>query len=138
MKIVVSVYMFHRIIFLLWIVSSLSCNFNCCVVCFQLFMKSFAGALKTPHVSNIFEDCTSLQNHKIKNKYDKFFIMLKGNSIDVHSDTPQLATGWPYRWFWIFFSGFAKSRCVLWSSWILNECNLYFKIVKYCCPRSVW
>ena len=31
--------MFHRIIFLLLIVSSLSCNFNRCAVCFQSFMN---------------------------------------------------------------------------------------------------
>ena len=30
--------MFHRIIFLSLIVSSLSCNFNRCAVCFQSFM----------------------------------------------------------------------------------------------------
>ena len=31
--------MFHRVIFLLLIVSSLSCNFNRCAVCFQSFMN---------------------------------------------------------------------------------------------------
>ena len=40
-------------------------------------------------------------------------------------NTPQLATGWLYRWFWKFFSGFTKSPRVLQLSWILNECNLY-------------
>ena len=34
-----SLYMFHRIIFLLLIVSSLSCNFNRCTVCFQSSSK---------------------------------------------------------------------------------------------------
>ena len=63
--------------------------------------------------------------------------MLKRNSINVHSNTPKLATGWPYRWFWIFFSGFANSKRVFRSSWILNECNLYFKIVKYCILSEV-
>ena len=32
-------YMFHRIIFLLLIVSGLFCNFNRCVVCFQSLMN---------------------------------------------------------------------------------------------------
>ena len=32
--------MVHRIIFLLLIVSSFSCNFNRCAVCFQLFMNT--------------------------------------------------------------------------------------------------
>ena len=34
-----SLYMFHRIIFLLLIVSSLFCNFNRCAVCFQSLMN---------------------------------------------------------------------------------------------------
>ena len=34
-----SLYMFHQIIFLLLIVSSLCCNFNRCAVCFQSLMK---------------------------------------------------------------------------------------------------
>ena len=34
-----SLYMFHRIIFHLVIVSSLSCNFNRCAVCFQSFSE---------------------------------------------------------------------------------------------------
>ena len=36
-----------------------------------------------------------------------------------------------------FFSGLAKSPCVLRSSLTLNECNLYFKIVKYCILSEV-
>ena len=57
--------------------------------------------------------------------------MLKSNSINVHSNTPQVTTGWPNRWFC------AKSPLVLRSSWILNECNLYCKIVKYCILSEV-
>ena len=34
--------MFHRIIFLLLIVSSLYCNFNRCAVCFQSFSVNIA------------------------------------------------------------------------------------------------
>ena len=36
-----------------------------------------------------------------------------------------------------FFSGFSKSPSVPRSSWILNECNSYFKIVKYCILSEV-
>ena len=54
-----SLCMFHRIIFLLFIVSSLSCNFNRCAVCFQTW-TSLAGVLKMPRVSNAFEDYISL------------------------------------------------------------------------------
>ena len=63
--------------------------------------------------------------------------MLKHNSTNVYSNTPQLATGWPYRWFSNFCIGFAKSPSMLRSFWILNECNLYFKIVKYCILSEV-
>ena len=76
---------------------------------FSRSWTSLAGVLKMPPVSNTFENYTSF----------------------VHSNTQQLATGWPYRWFWIFFSGFAKSPRLFRSSWLLNECNFYFKIDKY-------
>ena len=36
-----------------------------------------------------------------------------------------------------YFNGLAKSPGVLRSSWILNECNLYCKIVKYCILSEV-
>ena len=68
----------------------------------------------------------------IKNsvKLSKFFITLKRNSFKISSQIWRLSkvrTGWPYRWFWLIKS----PRVPLWS-WILNECNLSWKIVKYC------
>ena len=75
--------MFHRIIFLLLIVSSLYCNLP--------LMFSVAGVLKTSRVLNA---CVIKPLNK-KKKHNKFFVMLKCNSINVHSNTPQLATGWP-------------------------------------------
>ena len=55
--------MFHRIIFLLLIVSSLSCNFNRCAVCFQSFSETLlAGVLKMPRISNAFEDYASVDS----------------------------------------------------------------------------
>ena len=57
--------------------------------------------------------------------------MLKRNSINVHSNTLEVTTGWPYRWF------YAKSPLLLRYFWILNECNLYSKIVKYCILSEV-
>ena len=68
---------------------------------------------------------------------------MERNSINVHSNTrPQLAL---QKWepagrigdFGQFFNGLAKSPRVLRSSWILNECNLYCKIVKYCILSKV-
>ena len=60
--------MFHRIIFLLLIVSSLSCNFNRCAVCFQSFSEHrLQEVLKMPRVSSAFEDYRLLKplNKKI-------------------------------------------------------------------------
>ena len=42
------------------------------------------------------------------------------------------------KWFWnFFFEGLAKGLRMLRSSWILNQCNLYCKIVKYCILKTV-
>ena len=73
----------------------------------------------------------------IKNRLNKFFITLKRNSLKISSQIWRLSkvrTGWPYRWFWKFFwtVSLVKSPRVLRWSWILNECNLSWKIVKYC------
>ena len=125
--------MFHQIIFLLLIVSSLSCNFNRCAVCFQSFMNIA---------------CRSTQNAARIKRFLRLHIVIKPlnkkintiNSLLCWSVTLlmfiqtlhslQLA-GRYIGDFGNFFSGFAKSPRVLRSFWILNECNLYCKIVKY-------
>ena len=125
-----SLYMFHLIIFLLLIVSSLSCNFNRCAVCFQSFMNIA---------------CRSTQNAASNERFLSLHIVIKPlnkkrNMISsllcwnvtllMFIQTPwQLAIGWPYC--------FAKSPRVFRSFWILNECNLHFKIVKYCILSEV-
>ena len=123
--------MFHRIIFLLLIVSSLSCNFNRCADCFQSFSEQ-----RFPEYSK----CRALNRFKIKNKHNKFFIMLERNSVNVHSNTRhsshcksenRLAVNVE------IFNGLVKIPRVLRSSWILNECNLQCKIVKYCILSEV-
>ena len=133
-----SLYMFHRIIFLLLIVSSLSWNFNRCYVCFQSFINIA---------------CRSTQNDVRIKRFWRFHIVIKPlhNKINMiksllcwsvtllmftqtlHSLQPAARIGD----FEFFFSGFPKSALVLRSSWILNECNLYFKIVKYCILSEV-
>ena len=70
--------MFHRIIFLLLIVSTLSCNFNRFADCFQSFSKQ-----RFPEYSK----CRALNRFRIKNKHNKFFIMLERNSVNVRSNT---------------------------------------------------
>ena len=69
--------MFHRIIFLLLIVSTVSCNFNRCADCFQSFSEQLF-----PEYSK----CHALNGFKIKNKHNKFFIMLERNCVNVHSN----------------------------------------------------
>ena len=81
--------MFHEIIFLLLIVSSLSCNFNRCAVCFQSFMniacRSTQNVVRIKRFLRLHIVIKPL-NKKINIK--KLFIMLKRNSINVHSNTP--------------------------------------------------
>ena len=118
--------MFHRIIFLLLIVSTLSCNFNRCADCFQSFSKQ-----RFPEYSK----CRALNRFKIKNKHNKFFIMLERNSVNVHSNTRhcqhcksqnRLAVQMISK---IFFNGLRLNRTR--ASIVLNS-NLYRNIVKYC------
>ena len=73
--------MFHRIIFLLLIVSTVSCNFNRCGDCFQSFSEQRSE--RFPEYSK----CRALNRFKIKNKHNKEFIMLERNSVNVHSNT---------------------------------------------------
>ena len=70
--------MFRRIIFVCYIVSTLSCKFNRCADCFQSFSKQ-----RFPEYSK----CRALNRFKITNKHNKFFIMLERNSVNVHSNT---------------------------------------------------
>ena len=108
MKIVVSVNV-SAIIFLLLIVSSLSCNFNSCAVCFQSFMNIACRSTQNAALIKRFLRLHIVIKplHKKINIY-KFFILLKRNSSNVYSNTlAQLAlkiwimskarTGWPYR-----------------------------------------
>ena len=118
--------MFHRIIFLLLIVSSLSCNFNRCADCFQSFSEQ-----RFPEYSK----CRALNRFKIKNKHNKFFIMLERNSVNVHLNTRhcqhcksqnRLAVWMILK---IFFNGLRLKPTR--ASIVLNS-NLYRNIVKYC------
>ena len=77
--------MFHQITFLLLIVSSLSCNFNRCAVCFQSFMniacRSTQNAARIKRFLRLHIVIKPLNKN---NKHAVFFIMLKRNSINVH------------------------------------------------------
>ena len=79
MKIVAFVYVPPNSIFLLFLVSSLSCNFNRCADCFQSLSE---------HRLQEYSKCRAL-NHWIKNKHydNKFFIMMARNSVNVNSNT---------------------------------------------------
>ena len=131
--------MFHRIKFILLIVSSLSCNVNRCAVCFQSVMKIARRSTQNASCIKHF-----LRLHIIikpwnkKNKHNKFFIMLKRNSVNVHWNIlPQLALQIWQKWepagrigdFGDFLNGFAKSPrlIVLNIDWV----SLSSKIVKY-------
>ena len=65
-----------------------------------------------------------------------FLVMLKRNSINLHWRSSKVRTGWPYGWFWTFFST-VSLKAHDWSSWILTECSLSWKFVKYCILSEV-
>ena len=125
--------MLHRIISLLLIVSSLSCNFHRCSVVFSRSWTSLAGVLKMPY-QTLFQAHRYETIKQKQNKHNKLF-MLKRN---VHSNTPPqfalkiclkrepLAV---YVILEIFCTVSLKAHD--WSSWILTECNLSWKIIKY-------
>ena len=75
--------MFNRIIFVLVIVSSLSCNLNRCAVCFQSFMniacRSYLFAARIKRFSRLHIVIKPLN----KKKNNKLF-MLKHNAFNVH------------------------------------------------------
>ena len=131
--------MFHRIIFLLLIVSSLSCNFNRCAVCFQSFMNiACRSTQNAARIKRFLRLHIVIKPLNKKNKHNKFFIMLKRNSFNVH---------WKFgacqKWepagrigdFGNFLNGFAKSQrlIVLNIDWV----QLFWKTVKYCILSEV-
>ena len=89
MQIVVSVYVSPNYISFL-IVSSFSCNFNRSAVGFQSFSEHcFREYSKCRAYQTLLKiTCTS-----IKNNHNKFFIMLKRNSVHVHIKHDH---GWAY------------------------------------------
>ena len=125
--------MFHRIIFLLLIVSSLSCNLP------LMFSVVHEHRLQEYSKRRAYQTLLSLHIviKPLNNKINTInFLLFWSVTLLMFIQTLhslQLA-GRYIGDFGNFFSGFAKSPRVLRSSWIpvLNECNVYFKIVKYC------
>ena len=129
--------MFHRIIFLLLIVSSLSC-----LSVQFVFSRSWTSLAcrSTQNAARI--KCFWRLNILIKplNKKRNMTNYLLCWSVTLlmfirtlHSSQPAGRIGY----FGNFFSGFAKSPRVFRSSWILNKCNLFFRIMKYCILAEV-
>ena len=125
--------MFHRIIFHLLIVRSLSYSVNRGAVCSQLFLNlTCRSTQKAAHIKRFLRLQIVIKPVDEKtNKMYSFNITLKCNAINVHWNTrPQITlqiwclvkvrTSWP-----------VLLKAYDWSSWILTECNLSWKIVKY-------
>ena len=123
--------MFHRIIFLLLIVhvSSLSCNFNRCAVCFQSFMniayrstqiRTYQTLLRLHIVIKPINKKVNIINSLL---CWRVILLMFIQTLDHRSQIWRLSkvrTGRPY-----------------WTSWILTEWNLSWKIVKYCILSEV-
>ena len=136
--------MFHWIIFLLQIVSSLSWNFKRFSVCFQSFMniacRSTQNAARIKRFLRLHIVIKSLN----KNKHNKFFVMLKRNCVDVHSrlSFALVKSDYLLAVYWVILEIFwtVSQKAHHWSSWILsilNECNLSRIIVRFCILSEV-
>ena len=125
--------MFHQIIFLLLIVSSLSWNFNRCAVCFRSFRNiACRSTQNAARIKRFLRLRIVIKPLNKKNKHNKFFIMLKRNSFNVH---------WKFgacqKWepagrigdFGNFLNGFAKSPRLIvlnidWVQFVLKNCEI--------------
>ena len=127
--------MFHRIIFLLVIVSSISCNFNRWHVPFVLSRSwTSLASQNCARIKRFLRLHIVIKPLNKKNKHNKLSIMLKRNPINVHCKF-----GAHQKWelagrigdFGNFLNGFAKSPqlIVLNIDWVQY---LSWKIVKYC------
>ena len=131
---------FTELHFFYWLLV-VSYNFNRFAVCFQSFINNACRSTQNAaRIKRFLRLHIVIKPFNKKNKHNKFFIMLKRNSFNVH---------WKFgacqKWepagrigdFGNFLNGFAKSPRVLRWSWILNKCNLSRQIVKYCILSEV-
>ena len=138
--------MFHRIIFTLLIVRCLSCNFNCCAVYFQSFMKTA---------------CRSTQNAARIKRFRRLHIVIKPSNkkiiINIINIINSLLCWSVTLWLFIYLARvkIVENRLAVWvileifltvslkayacfhRPEYFNECNLYCKIVKYCILSEV-
>ena len=130
--------MFHRIIFLLLIVSSLSCNFNRCAVCFQSFMNIACRSTQNAARIKRFLRLHIVIKPLNTKKHSKFLLcwsvtlsMFSANLALVESEN-RLAVQVILEIFWT-----VSLKAHDWSCWILTECNLSWKNMKYCILSEV-
>ena len=124
--------MFHRIIFLLLILSSLSRNFNRCAVCFQSFMNIACRSTQNAARIKRFLRLHIVIKPLNTKKHSKFLLcwsvtlsMFSANLALVESEN-RLAVQVILEIFWT-----VSLKDHDWSSWILTECNLSWKSMKY-------
>ena len=133
--------MFHWIIFLLLIVSSLSCNFHRCAICFRSFMNIAWRSTQNATRIKCFWKLRIVHKINIISRLSLWSVTLL---MFIQTLSSHCKFGASQKWEpagptgnFGNFNGFAKSPRVLRSSWILNECNLYCKIVNYCTLSEV-
>ena len=129
---------FTELHFFYWLLV-VSCNFNRFAVCFQSFINiACRSTQNAERIKRFLRLHIVIKPLNKKNKHNKFFIMLKRNSFNVH---------WKFgacqKWepagrigdFGNFLNGFAKSQrlIVLNIDWV----QLFWKTVKYCILSEV-
>ena len=131
--------MFHRIIFLLLIVSSLSCNFNRCAVCFQSFMN--IACRSTQNAARIKRFLRLHIVIKPLNKKINIINYLLCWSVTLLIFTANLVLVKSENWLAISvileISWTVSLKAHNWLSWISTECNCSWNIVKNCILSEV-
>ena len=143
MKIVVSVYVSPNYVFCWLLVVSLEIFIAVPFVFSRSLNIACRSTQNAARVSNDFEDYTKIKPLN-KKKYTINSLLCSSATLLMFLQTfdhilrCKSENRWPYKWFWnFFFNGLAKSPRMLRSSRILNEFNMYYKIVKYCILSEV-
>ena len=131
---------FTELHFFYWLLV-VSCNFNRFAVCFQSFINiACRSTQNVERIKRFLRLHIVIKSLNKKNKHNKFFIMLKRNSFNVH---------WKFgacqKWepagrtgdFGNFLNAFAKSPRVLCLLLNIEWVHLSWKIVKYCILSEV-
>ena len=130
---------FTELHFFYWLLV-VSCNFNRFAVCFQSFINiACRSTQNAARIKRFLRLHIVIKPLNKKNKHNKFFIMLKRNSFNVHWKFGACQKREPAGRigdFGNFLNGLAKSPCML--RWFSGSEYWMSAIVKYCILSEVF